>query len=142
LNWPEYIERVSKEGEFLKGITLDCRDGEIEFPELIRTSVLLLEKMLKHQGKYNVFVFPEVVETAFLFAIAKLIFNIESGKITGTYNPHLFKEGQKLKLGNSIVKFKGIIRGKDIKDNDSHFENQELYILVSTKDQILNYMNG
>ena len=140
LKWSEYIESVSKEGTFLKGLTLEYKEGETEFPELIRTSVLLLEKMLKHQGIYNVFVFPEINETAFLFAIAKLIFNIESGKITGIYDPYSFAEGQKLKLGNSIVRFEKIVLGKELQGVYRHFGDDEPFILVTTKDHVLNYM--
>ena len=80
MKWSEYIESVSKEGTFLKGLTLEYKEGETEFPELIRTSVLLLEKMLKHQGIYNVFVFPEINETAFLFAIVCGRSEIKTGK--------------------------------------------------------------
>lgn len=130
MRWSEYIESVSKEGTFLKGLTLEYKEGKTEFPELIRTRVLLLEKMLKHQGIYNVFVFPEINETAFLFTIAKLIFNIESGKITGTYDPYSFAEGQKLKLGNSIVRFGKIVLGKELQGVYRHFGDDEPFILM------------
>lgn len=140
MKWSEYIECVSRKENYLKGLTLQYKGGETEFPELIRTSVLLLEKMLKHQGKYNVFVFPEIIDTAFIFAVAKLIFNIESGKITGTYDPFSFVKGQKLKLGNSVVRFEKIVFGKELKSTYRHFEDDEPFILVTTKDHVLNYM--
>lgn len=140
LKWSEYINSVSQKEDYLKGLTLEYKGNSTEFPELIRTSVLLLEKMLKHQGIYNVFVFPEIIETAFMFAIAKLIFNIESGKITGTYDPYSFVEGQKLKLGNSVVRFEKIVLGKEIQGRFRHFGDEEPFILVTTKDRVFNYM--
>lgn len=140
LKWSEYVTRVSKEESYLKGLELEYKERTTDFPELVRTSVLLLDKMLKHQGMYNVFVFPEINETAFLFAIAKLIFNIESGKITGTYDPYSFVEGQKLKLGKSIVRFEKIVLGKEIQSRYRHFGDDEPFILVTTKDRVFNYM--
>ena len=130
MKWSEYIDSVSKKEDYLKGLTVEYKGCKTEFPELIRTSVLLLEKMLKHQGIYNVFVFPEIIETAFMFAIAKLIFNIESGKITGTYDPYSFAEGQKLKLGNSIVRFGKIVLGKELQGVYRHFGDDEPFILM------------
>lgn len=110
LEWHDYVaELLSQESSF-DGISLSFEDSAypVGVPPIIKVSVLMLEKMIAHQGKFNVLVFPERVQSGFIFTLVKLIHSIEAGKIKRTYNPDTFIPGQKLKLGNAVVEFVGI----------------------------------
>lgn len=67
----------------------------------------MLDKMIEHQGNYNIFVFPEKKQLTFLFALMKLLHNVIEGKIQSSYDPSNFEQGEKLKLGKAIVEFIG-----------------------------------
>lgn len=53
-------------------------------------------------------VFPERIQSIFIFTLIKLLHNIAEGKIERAYDPEAFKPGEKLKLGNAVVEFVGI----------------------------------
>ena len=108
MKWEEYINLILKDEKCLDNIKLELDGKETEIPAIVKASVFMLEKMIKHQGKYNLFVFPDGNQIPFVFMLSKLIYNIFSGKIEQTYNPEDFLPGQKLRLGNAIVEFEKV----------------------------------
>ncbi|MBR4341237.1 MAG: DrmE family protein [Lachnospiraceae bacterium] len=105
MEWSEYIKQIIESEKCLDNISVEI-DGVTEsIPQIIKASVFMLEKMIKNQGKYNLFVFPDGDQLPFLFMLSKLIYNIYLGKIEKKYNPEDFVHGQMLKLGNAVVEF-------------------------------------
>lgn len=109
MEWKEYIrELLQTESEFDRlTISLDNEVGSIRVPAVVKASILMLDEILEHQGKHNVFVFPEKNHTGFLFMLMTLIHSIYLGKIQHEYDPSKFQPGEKLKLGNAVVEFIG-----------------------------------
>ncbi|MFO7881458.1 MAG: DrmE family protein [Kosmotogaceae bacterium] len=147
LEWNDYIKLLLEyECEF-DGLTLtlDDEQDESKLPHIIRVSILMLDQMIKAQGKYNVMVFPEKAQTLFFFTIALLIHNIYVGKIEKIYNPYSFIIGEKLKYQNCVVEFNGI-ETRDCKvclkfktsncDISSPIENLPLFQQTNTNRQL------
>lgn len=107
LEWSEYIEQLLKNEDSFDSIRLSFADGQTTagIPPIIKTSILMLDKMLKHQGKFNIMVFPERVQSIFIFTLTKLLHNIKEGRIEKSYDPTLFQRGEKLKFGNAVMEF-------------------------------------
>ena len=61
MEWQEYISRILADSASFDGISLSFGEAE-EFavPPIIKASVLMLDKMLEHQGQFNILVFPTV----------------------------------------------------------------------------------
>lgn len=110
MEWNEYISHLLSTGNDLDGfsISLDGGRTKTEIPPIIKSSIYMLDKMIENQGRLNVFVFPEKVQSIFIFILMKLIHNISIGKISGNYDPTGFLPGEKLKVGNAIVEYLGI----------------------------------
>jgi len=109
MNWEQYLQSLlQEESEFDKlAVSLNKGVTYIGVPSIIKASILMLDRMLEHQGKHNVFVFPEKSQSGFLFALMKLLHNISTGKIQHNYDPDQFKPGEKLKLGNAVAECVG-----------------------------------
>ena len=101
--WAEYLEEVIKEQKCLDNIKINIEDQTVELPKIVKASVFLLEKMIKNQGRNNIFVFPDNEQTPFLLMLSKVIYNILVGKIENQYSPETFKNGQILKIGKKCV---------------------------------------
>ena len=110
LEWHEYVEQLLRSDSAIDGISLSFGNdqNDVGIPPIIKSSILMLDKMIEHQGKYNIIVFPERVQSIFIFTLIKLLHNINQGKIEKTYNPSDFQPGEKLKLGNAVVEFLGL----------------------------------
>ncbi|NLO40639.1 MAG: hypothetical protein GX115_14365 [Ruminiclostridium sp.] len=110
LEWHEYVEQLLQSESEFDGISLsfDGYSNDTGVPPIIKSSILMLDKMIQHQGKYNIIVFPERVQSIFIFTLMKLLHNIAQGKIEKTYDPSDFRPGEKLKLGNAVVEFLGL----------------------------------
>ena len=110
LEWHDFVEQLLSEESSFDGISLsfDGTAHSVGVPPIIKASVLMLDKMITHQGKFNILVFPERIQSIFIFTLIKLLHNIAEGKIERAYNPEAFKSGEKLKLGNAVVEFVGI----------------------------------
>ena len=109
MNWEEYIGMLQSEQTVLDRINLYMDDFKwLAVPPIIKSSILILEKMLASQGKRNVIVFPEKSQSSIIFAIMKTIYNITVGKIKTTYDPCSFRVGQRFKIKNSVVEFQKI----------------------------------
>ena len=72
--WKEYISQLLELSTEFDDITISLDEGLIysEIPPIIRASISMLDKMLEHQGKLNLLVFPERVQSVFIFAFMKL----------------------------------------------------------------------
>lgn len=123
--WKEYISQLLELSTEFDDITISLDEGVIysEIPPIIRASISMLDKMLEHQGKLNLLVFPERVQSVFIFAFMKLYHNISQGKIKTKYDPTGFVVGEKLKVGNAIVEY----LGTEIRDNF-------MYLMIKTAD--------
>ena len=107
MEWSDYLKKLIEDENNFDGITLSLDGGVnvIAVPPIIRASIFMLDKMLENQGKHQVIVFPEKVQSIFIFSIVYLIHNIIDGKIKQKYDPHSFTPGEKLKIGNAVVEF-------------------------------------
>ncbi len=106
LNWTEYVKKLLLEHNAWDSITLSIEDQKTcGVPQIVKASVLLLDNLQRTEGKNNIIVFPERLQSSFIFTIIKLLHNISDGRIDHTYDPSTFKPGDKLKCGNSVVEF-------------------------------------
>lgn len=110
MEWREYIKQTLLDSSDFDNllVSLDSGVSKAPVPPIVKASLIMLEKMIKNQGKRNFFIFPELEESFLIFVIFKVFYNILLGKIKGDYNPKRFKKGEILKLGNAIVQFNGI----------------------------------
>lgn len=110
IEWNEYINQLLSSGTDFDNITISLDEGlcSTEIPPIIKASITMLDKMIEHQGRLNLMVFPEKMQSVFIFTLMKLFHNISSGKIKSSYDPTGFTVGEKLKVGNSIVEYLGI----------------------------------
>lgn len=109
LEWNDYLEKLLSQDSSFDRVTLSFGDDthSVGIPPIIKASILLLDKMIAHQGNCNILVFPERIQSIFIFTIIKLLHNIAEGKIERAYDPEKFRPSEKLKLGNAVVEFIG-----------------------------------
>lgn len=107
MEWKEYIDLVISSQTTLDGISLCFNNTRTFLSPIIKASILMLEDMIAFMGKKNIFVFPDITQLSREFLIAKVIYNITSGKIKMLYDPYRFEQGQKLRYMNCIVEFDG-----------------------------------
>lgn len=110
MEWSEYISYLLASGKDLENLSISLDEGHTisEIPPIIKTSITMLDKMIEKQGQLNILVFPEKVQSIFIFTLMKLFHNISSGKIKSNYDPTGFIPGEKLKVGNAIVEYLGM----------------------------------
>lgn len=120
MKWRDYISSLlASEKSFSNlSISIDAGVTTTSVPPIIRSSIKMLDKMIEKQGRLNVIVFPERVQSIFIFTLMKLFHNISVGKIKSNYDPKEFVAGEKLKVGNSIVEYLGMseVNGKQYLD--------------------------
>ena len=111
LEWQEYVSHILAGSTSFDGISLSFDDSEQGFnvPPIIKASILMLDKMLQHQGPFNIMVFPERIQSIFIFTIVKLLYNISEGRIDHGYDPTSFKKGDRLRFESAVVEFDSII---------------------------------
>jgi len=105
IKWSEYIDLLISSESCFNGISMSFGNVTTNIPPLVKASILILDKMVSKQGKYNIMVFPEKVQSIFIFTIMMLLHNIDRGKIERVYDPASFQKGEKLKLGNAVFEF-------------------------------------
>lgn len=107
LDWNEYIEQLLSRESSFDGISLSLGDASrpVGVPPIIKASVLMLDRMLECQGKFNIMVFPERIQSIFIFTLVKLLYNISEGRIERAYDPEKFQPGEKLRFGKAVVEF-------------------------------------
>lgn len=132
LEWHDYVAQLLAKKSTFDGISLSFEDNahSVGIPPIIKASVLMLDKMIAQQGKFNIFVFPERIQSIFIFTLIKLMHNIAEGKIERAYDPETFKPGEKLKLGNSVVEFVGI-------DERNHAQRLRIKVVDKGTDLII-----
>jgi len=110
LEWQEYVSRILAGSASFDGLSLSFEDSEQSFdvPPIIKASILMLDKMLQHQGSFNILVFPERIQSIFIFTIVKLLYNISEGRIDHGYDPASFKKGDRLRFESAVVEFDSI----------------------------------
>ncbi len=118
LKWREFIDHLIGMTHKLKYGRLELSlDGGISttgIPPIIKSSMMMLDKMQQNQGRLNIFVFPERIQSIFIFTIVKLLHNISTGRIDGSYNPEDFTPGEHLRIGDAVVEFLGFEVYKDM----------------------------
>jgi len=109
LEWQEYITQLISSKSSFDRITLSFGDDEdtVAIPPIIKSSILMLDRMLEKQGIFNIFVFPERIQSIFIFTLTKLLYNIAEGRIDSNYDPSTFAIGEHLRLGKAVVQFLG-----------------------------------
>ncbi len=116
LEWQEYVSQILADSASFDGISLSFEDTEqaFEVPPIIKASILMLDRMQQHQGHFNILVFPERIQSIFIFTLVKLLYNISEGRIDQSYDPEKFVPGEKLRLGKAVVEFMRIevVNGK------------------------------
>ena len=107
MEWKQYIEKLLDTPSSFDGLSLSLEElsNPICVPPIIKASVLMLDQMQKHQGNRNIFVFPEKIQSIFIFTLVKLLYNISEGKIERGYDPRKFAYGDKLRFGKAVVEF-------------------------------------
>lgn len=113
LEWSEYLKTVVDSKTVMDTFTLSCNEGAIHISNIVKASILMLEDMISSQGKYNIFVFPEIERLSKEFLISKVIYNITAGKIQMSYDPQKFQRSQVLKYKGCSVEFEKIEEGND-----------------------------
>lgn len=110
LEWQDYVSQLLLSKSSFDGITLSFSDSDktVGVPPIIKSSILMLDRMLEHQGKFNILVFPERNQSIFIFTIVKLLYNIFEGRIDSNYDPNAFAPREKLRFGKAVVEFVGI----------------------------------
>ena len=116
MEWSEYISFLLSSEKSFENMSISLDEGKTvtEIPPIIKTSIAMLDKMIENQGQCNVLVFPEKVQSIFIFTLMELFHSISSGKIKSNYDPTGFTVGEKLKVGNAVVEYLGMreIEGK------------------------------
>ena len=61
MEWQDYVAQLLSQKSSFDGISLSFEDNahSVGIPPIIKASVLMLDKMIAHQGKFNILVFPE-----------------------------------------------------------------------------------
>ena len=110
MEWEDYVGQILRNKQDIDSLRISLCDGTIynRIPPIVRASISMLDKMVEKQGLFNIFVFPEKIESIFTFVLAKLYHNIVSGKIKSNYDPTGFEIGEKLKVGNAVVEYRGV----------------------------------
>lgn len=127
LEWSAYVDHLLTSECGFDGLDLsfDNDNQTVGIPPIIKASVLMLDRMLERQGEFNILVFPERVQSIFIFTLVKLLHNIAEGRIERDYDPEKFSSGEHLRLGRAIVEFVCVTetpKGKGIKIKLSDME--------------------
>ena len=73
MKWREFIDHLIDMTHKLKYGRLELSlDGGISttgIPPIIKSSMMMLDKMQQNQGRLNIFVFPERIQSIFIFTI-------------------------------------------------------------------------
>lgn len=127
--WNDYLEKLISVPDEMDEITLSFDGGNtnISIPAIVKSSILMLDKMVQYQGKRHVLVFPEREKTALIFALIRAIHNIKTGKIEKKYSVEEFVPGDKLKIGNAVVEFLGISEMNDKRYMHIHMSDTDRY---------------
>jgi hypothetical protein len=151
IEWNEYINQLLSSGTDFDNMTISLDEGSCstEIPPIIKASITMLDKMIEHQGRLNLMVFPEKMQSVFIFTLMKLFHNISQGKIVSSYDPTGFSVGEKLKVGNAVVEYLGIeerndslclmIKLADLDKDSAPIDTLPIFQKVETKRHLSKY---
>ena len=108
MTWRECAEKLLMQETFMDGLELSVITGQYvghSIPPIIKVSQLMLEHMNAGGSTMNAFVFPERSQAAFLFALVKVIHDIDAGRIQGEYDPYRFVAKEHLKYDGCVVRY-------------------------------------
>ena len=127
LEWQDYIAKLLSEASSFDGITLSLDDSspEIGVPPVIKASILMLDRMQANQGKLNIMVFPEKLQSIFIFTLVKLLHNISEGKIEKLYKDLTDKAIEKMTVTPLAKEFFKKLSYSQI-EQGKHFSSQKL----------------
>lgn len=110
ISWDEYLKQLLLNKASIDDIcfSFNSEKNALGFPPIIKSSILILDKMIEKQGLHNIIVFPERRQSIFFFTIARLLHNIFEERIAGHYDPSAFEIGEKVKIGKAVAEFQGI----------------------------------
>lgn len=109
MEWQDYVSQLLSSRSSFDEISLSFDDSDETFsvPPIIKTSILMLDKMQAHQGRFNILVFPERIQSIFIFTLVELLYSISEGRIDSNYDPDAFVPGEHLRFGKAVVEFVG-----------------------------------
>lgn len=109
MEWKDYVSQLLSSRSSFDEISLSFDDSGETFsvPPIIKTSILMLDKMQAHQGRFNILVFPEKIQSIFIFTLVELLYSISEGRIDSNYDPDAFEPGEKLRFGKAVAEFVG-----------------------------------
>jgi hypothetical protein len=110
MKWNDYLEELLDfryEFDDLQ-IAFDDTREEFNIPNIIKSTVLLVDKNIDAGMNRNIVIFPERKYSSLLYALIKVSQNIIVGKINTSYNLNNFVKGQKLRYKKGIVEFDSI----------------------------------
>lgn len=110
MTWEEYVKSIVNMPSCLDNLTFSLGDENLEFfvPPIIKSSILLNEKISDVNKNRNLFVFPETNQTANMFAVLNVVYDIAEGRTTKSYDPYSFIKGQRLKYKGCVFEFDSI----------------------------------
>lgn len=109
MEWQDYVSQLLSSRSSFDEISLSFDDSDETFsvPPIIKISILMLDKMQAHQGRFNILVFPERIQSIFIFTLVELLYSISEGRIDRNYDPDAFLPGEKLRFGKAVAEFVG-----------------------------------
>jgi len=130
LSWKEYVEQLLDTPTVLDNMSLQYGENITKLSPIVKASIQMLESMISTEGQHNIFVFPEIKELLYEFVLAKIVYNVGTGKINITYDPRTFREGQKLKYKNCVVEFESFyVDENDVERVRIRFADRATYSL-------------
>jgi len=105
--WQEYLNNLLSWVQMFDRCKFSSNGEGIEVPPIIKATILMLNKMILENSKYNIIVLPETSESTLIFTIANLLFSVERGLIKKNYNPKKFIKDDNISYKGCIVKFLG-----------------------------------
>lgn len=109
MEWQDYVSQLLSSRSSFDEISLSFDDSGETFsvPPIIKTSILMLDKMQSNRGRFNILVFPERIQSIFIFTLVELLYSISEGRIDSSYDPDAFEPGEKLRFGTAVAEFVG-----------------------------------
>jgi hypothetical protein len=104
-----FVDELLKDDLIIDDLKL--QEGEsapFSMPAIVKASLLILDQMREDGSLFNIIVLPDRRRFFFLLAVAKLLYDIDRGKIEDDYNPSEFEQGDILTYEKDYVQFVGI----------------------------------
>ncbi len=121
--WEEYLRKLLSKS--LPADTYKITDGQFRghFPQIVKASILMHEKMVLKEFNRNIFIFPETLKLAPLITIYFYLYLVSKDIVTKQYNLGDFEIGEIIRYKNCRYKYLGIVE-----------RNERLYLKLKTSD--------